>query len=104
MDKRRNHNTHEMGNRIAVIRNDRGFTQKKLSIESGLSVEVISKAETGGSVQADTLITIAETLNVSLDYIVWGLEGLSYDGYFSILNEKEKASVISVLEAFAEGK
>jgi transcriptional regulator with XRE-family HTH domain len=56
-----------VGYNIRRIRNERGWTQEKLSIRSKLSYEYVNRLENGRvNVSLDTLEKIAKCLNVQL--------------------------------------
>lgn len=63
----------ESGKRIATLRKQSGLTQEQLADKLNITVTYLSKLETGtygGSI--DLLIEIAETFEVTLDYVVLG--------------------------------
>ncbi len=51
------------GELVAFYRNQKNWTQETLSGESGLSVRVISKAEKGGSLEWNTISSLANALS-----------------------------------------
>jgi transcriptional regulator with XRE-family HTH domain len=56
-----------LGKRIAMLRRNRGYSQEKLTIESGLAKGTVSRIEHGlVNPQFLTLVCIAKTLKVSL--------------------------------------
>ena len=71
-----------IGQRIKAIRDKKGLTQLKLSEGTGIDVTLISKYENGiKEIGLDNLTRIAEFLETSLDYLVYG-EGPAYKQYF----------------------
>ena len=72
MDKTR---LKEMSNRIKKCRAALGYTQEEFSEKIGISVSSYTKIENAFQKPSlDTVIKIADKLNVSLDYIVYGSE------------------------------
>lgn len=64
----------EMGKRIKLKRKEINLTQEKLSEIIDVSPSYISEIERGSSIcSLSTLSNIASTLNVSLDYLVFGI-------------------------------
>lgn len=61
----------EIGDRLRAARTRAGLTQKQLADECGVSAAAISKFETSGCRPSiDVLISIAETLTTSVDFLV----------------------------------
>ena len=62
-----------VGERIKKRRTELGWTQEQLCIKVGLSKSFFSELESGKrSVSADNLLKIAQTLSLSLDYLMTG--------------------------------
>lgn len=62
---------YDFGLRLKAIRNQRGLTQKKLAEEIGKSVQAVSSYERNSQIPPiEVMISIADVLNVSLDYLV----------------------------------
>ena len=62
---------YDFGSRLKAIRNQRGLTQKKLAEEIGKSVQAVSSYERNSQIPPiEVMISIADVLNVSLDYLV----------------------------------
>jgi len=58
-------------NRIRELRESKGMTQLRLSLELGVTQETISAYETGKhNISMKTLIQMSEIFNASLDYIM----------------------------------
>jgi transcriptional regulator with XRE-family HTH domain len=56
--------------RIAVVRRERGYSQDKLALESGLTRGALSKLEKGTvDPRASTLAAIADALGVPVAYL-----------------------------------
>lgn len=63
----------EFGARLRLVREKRGFTQIKLAQAIGAYASQVSKYETGEVMpEGETLATLAEVLDVSLDELVLG--------------------------------
>ena len=59
-----------IGQRVMQARRQLGLTQRQLATQAGTSLAVITRLETGKqSVSAERLASIAEILEVSLDYL-----------------------------------
>lgn len=62
-----------MGQRMAQLREGRGWTQKQLASKAGLSVAFISDVENDKrNPSTEVLLRFAEALGASLDYIATG--------------------------------
>jgi transcriptional regulator with XRE-family HTH domain len=62
---------YDFGSRLKAIRNQRGLTQRKLAEEIGKSVQAVSSYERNSQIPPiEVMISIADVLNVSLDYLV----------------------------------
>lgn len=58
-------------NNLKKYRKEKGITQIRLSIESGVSQETISAYESGKAMpSADTLIKMSDFLGVSIDFLL----------------------------------
>ena len=61
------------GERINGLRTARRMTRQQLAEHIGLSVDALRKIETGvNGAKIDTLVSIADVFEVSLDYLVSG--------------------------------
>jgi transcriptional regulator with XRE-family HTH domain len=64
-----------LGRRIAACRVARGWTQKRLAEEAGISVPFLSDVENDKrSIGSDPLVRLADALGASLDYLLKGIE------------------------------
>lgn len=62
-----------LGRRIADCRQRRGWTQKRLADEAGISVTFLSDVENDKSTMgSDLLLRLADALGASLDYLLKG--------------------------------
>lgn len=65
----------ESGKRIAGLRKNAGYTQEQFGEKVGLSYRSIADIERGyRGTSIDALVDISNLLNVSLDYLVLGVE------------------------------
>lgn len=57
---------------LVKIRKEKGWSQEKLAVESGISYNTIIKIERGGieNPKIATVIKLANALGVSIDYLV----------------------------------
>ena len=101
----------EIGHRIAKIRKSKNMLQKDLADQTSLSVKFISRVECGTStVSVSTLMKICDTLDCSLDYLVYGKSASSEhyllpDGIESILlsgSDEDKSLLYKTLNLFLE--
>lgn len=58
------------GERLVKLRKDKGYTQKSLAAEIGLTERTIQNYEAGRVPDLDELIKVADFFDVSLDYLV----------------------------------
>lgn len=62
---------YDFGSRLKVMRRKRGLTQKRLAEEIGKSVQAVSSYERNSQIPPiEVMISIADVLNVSLDFLV----------------------------------
>lgn len=97
-----------VGNRIRKVRKQRNMTQSKLAEHLEYSnerqLQRIECGETGCSV--DKLMEIAQILNISTDYLLFGMETnpeTLYMDVFKNKNERQKIYLLKVLKVAAEG-
>lgn len=85
------YNIAESGLRIRTLREAAGLTRQSFSEQIGVSVEALRKIENGNNGgKIDTLILIAEQFQVSLDYLVCGVNRQTeQEDIFSGLKENE---------------
>lgn len=78
----------EIGKRIKNKRKEVGITQEKLSELIEVSPSYICEIERGGSISSlATISKITPTLNISLDYLVFGINKNNSDTMFSEILE-----------------
>ena len=64
----------EIGRRIKKIRKENGLTQEQFAEKFNVSVEHVGRIETGKrGVSIDLFVEISCTFNVSLDYLILGI-------------------------------
>ena len=96
----------KIGNRIKIKRKEQKLTQEKLSEIIDVSPSYISEIERGTSISSlSTISKIAETLNTSLDYLVFGVtKNNSSNTFYEILKtipEKNHPIYIDLCENIA---
>ncbi|MBO5473862.1 MAG: helix-turn-helix transcriptional regulator [Lachnospiraceae bacterium] len=79
------------GKRISGLRTARGMTRQQFAELIGISVDAMRKIELGiNGAKIDTLISIADMFEVSLDYLVCGGERkMDIDNLLAGLKENE---------------
>lgn len=98
----------EMGRRIREARLNKGLTMSKLAKDAGTSIVYIGEIERGIKMPSvNTLIKIANTLGVSIDYLlryeVKSGEKYVYDEFtfkLGTLSKEQKQTVMSILDAY----
>ena len=57
---------------LVKVRNQKGWSQEKLAVESGISYNTIIKIERGGikNPKIETVIKLAEALQITIDNLV----------------------------------
>ncbi|MHA2096394.1 MAG: helix-turn-helix domain-containing protein [Candidatus Hodarchaeales archaeon] len=57
---------------LVKIRKQKGWSQEKLAVESGISYNTIIKIERGGieNPKIETVIKLADALNISIDFLI----------------------------------
>ena len=62
-----------MGRRVRECRTERGMTQEMLAEKAGISTSFIGHIERGEKqASVDTVVTLSQCLNISLDYLLMG--------------------------------
>lgn len=65
----------ELGNRLAALRKEHGYSQEDLAAKLGVSRQAISKWECGESApDTDNLIALSKIYGITLDELVYGKE------------------------------
>lgn len=95
---------------LKIYRKEKGITQIRLSIESGVSQETISAYESGKAMpSAETLIKMSDFLGVSIDFLLDKTdnplinlnkkdEDIELINLFHQLNKEQKTDVINYIK------
>ena len=89
----------DIGYRIMELRLDRGYSRERLAERAGISSKFlfeIERNEKGFS--ANTLINLAEALDVSADYIMSGRGSTKFDEGIAEALEKFEPSILEKVE------
>lgn len=87
-----------VGERIMVLRNDRGYTREQLAELADISEKFLYEIETGKKgFSATTLLRISKALEVSLDYIMTGTGRRKYDDEIMATLEKFKPNTLEMV-------
>lgn len=101
-----NYNVAESGKRIRGLRTARNMTRQHLAERIGLTVNALSKIETGiNGAKIDTLICIAELFHVSLDYLVCGRGNETesiLEGLLKGLGKGEREYICKIMQSAIE--
>jgi transcriptional regulator with XRE-family HTH domain len=69
-----------VGSRIRRIRQSKGFTIKKLALETGVEYTQLSRIERGQiNTSVFQLFLISRALNINFSEIINGLDGIQFD-------------------------
>ena len=83
-----------VGTRIAELRNINNMTQLELAEKLGVTDRAVSKWETGsGYPDISLLPQIADTFNVSIDYLLRGRTSIKQEIYIDYANSKYNSFV-----------
>lgn len=88
----------EIGNRIANARLEKGLTQEQLAERLDISNNFLSVVETGKrKFSLDKLIAVANELDLSLDYLIYGRTIVNVDNEYKMFVEQiyDKLSTLS---------
>lgn len=92
----------KIGSRIAQLRKEQNYTQAQFGTIVNISPTHISTVENGGSYSLNTLMTICDGLDTTLDYVLYGnLRSDEKDNLKDIINICNDYEV-SVLLALAK--
>lgn len=87
------------GERIVVLRNDRGYTREQLAELADISDKFLYEIETGKKgFSAITLMNLSKALEVSLDYIMTGTGSRKYDSEIAAAIEKFKPDTLEQVD------
>lgn len=88
-----------VGERIMVLRNDRGYTREQLAELADISEKFLYEIEMGKKgFSATTLLNLSKALEVSLDYIMTGKGSRKYDSEIVDTLEKFKPNTLKMVE------
>lgn len=96
-----------MGKRVQQARKAKRYTQAELAEMINMSSKNVSQLERGMTgISVSTLISICKVLDVSADYILFGIENKSQNNAVSImlseLSEKEQIYAENLLSVYVE--
>lgn len=101
-----NYNTAESGKRVRELRMAQDMTRQQLAERIGLSVNALSKIETGiNGAKIDTLVCIAELFHLSLDYLVCGCGNeaeIMLEGLLKGLGRNEREYICRIMQSAIE--
>ena len=87
------------GERIMILRRDRGYTREQLAELAGISEKFLYEIERGKkSFSASTLMNLSKALEVSLDYIMMGTESREYEDEIAATLGKFKPNTLKMVE------
>ena len=87
-----------VGERIMVLRNDRGYTREQLAELADISEKFLYEIETGKKgFSAMTLMHLSKALEVSLDYIMTGKGNRKYDDEIVATLEKFQPNTLEMV-------
>ena len=97
----------EIGNRIKVKRKEMKLTQEKLSEIIDVSPSYVSEIERGCSIcSLSTITKIAQTLDMSLDYLIFGMRlnnsNMIFSEILKTIPEKNHALYFSLCKNISE--
>ncbi len=88
-----------IGYRIMELRLDRGYSRERLAERAGISSKFLFEIERNGrGFSANTLINLAESLDVSADYIMTGHGSTKFDEGIAETLEKFEPSILEKVE------
>ena len=96
-----------MGERIRQARKARRYTQAQVAEMINMSSKNFSQLERGMTgISLSTLISLCKTLEISADYILFGIENKKQNNSISImlseLNEEQQLYAEKLLEVYVE--
>jgi transcriptional regulator, XRE family len=96
-----------IGKRISNIRKERGYTQEKLAELANISIQFLSSVENDKKgMTVTTLQKIADCLNVTTDYIIYGRDtsnkNFMINAMIDTLSDQNKKKAEKLLEIFVD--
>ena len=97
----------QIGKRVRSRREALGLTREQLAEQSQLSVNFLADIETGKkNMTTNSLYKVAQALNLSTDYILFGEEGeankTQLENMLASLSKKDRDLAESILESFVK--
>ena len=87
------------GERILMLRSDRGYTREQLAELANISEKFLYEIETGKKgFLSFSLLNISKALEVSLDYIMTGTGSRKYDDEIIATLEKFKPNTLEMVD------
>ena len=95
------------GERLRSRRKALGFTQEYVAEQVGISLRFYQMVERGEkSISLDTLIRLSKTLQISIDYLLFGGLSLSADNPFAetlhTLSPAQREDAVQILTLYAK--
>lgn len=95
------------GERLRRRRNELGFTQESVSDKNNISLRFYQMIERGEkSLSLDTLIGLSKTLNISIDYLLFGDMPHALDNpiadIISSLSSDQRSDALKILQLYAK--
>lgn len=82
---------------IRNARIERGLTQEEIAESVGVSTEYYGQIESGNKAPSlETLLNIAECMNVSIDFLVYGSENKGLNNIIRVLSQKEQVALSKI--------
>ena len=100
-----------MGKRIKILRKESNMTQSQLEEKANLNEKYISNIERATSIPSiETIASIAEALNVSIDYLVYGTSSKKQDmptvdkinSIVTAMPEKDRLFILDFLKIYSK--
>jgi len=78
-----------LGERVKVLREQKGWSQADLSQETGILQATISRVESGviPSLKSENILKLAKALNTSADFLVGKIDKMDFED--SLINDPE---------------
>lgn len=96
-----------IGKRVQQVRKTKRYTQAEIAEKINMTSKNLSQLERGMTgISVSTLMSLCKTLDVSADYILFGIENNSYNNTINILlselSEKEQIYAENLLAVYVE--
>lgn len=96
----------QVGSRLSKRRKQLKYTKRRLSEETGVPVEIITKLEQGKAVGIEPVAKICKTLDISADYLLSGspgiIEAFRLMKTISTLSEEDYEMIASMMDYFTK--